>query len=91
LVYQLRTSKATVMPLTNNGWDNDNDSIGTTAGAFYYQEWSTSVNPVKPIISTVLGNKFGSGNPEGLGGVVNGINVRYAHIRIRLTNNRSHV
>ena len=84
LLYRLRTSQSIAMPSTDGQWDNDNVALGTTPGSFYLQEWNT-----KPVIVTVLGVRYGNGNPESIGGTPNGINARWAHARIRLTNNRA--
>lgn len=84
LLYRLRTSQSIAMPTTDAQWDNDNVALGTTPGDFYLQEWNT-----KPVIVTVLGVRYGNGNPESIGGTPNGINARWAHARIRLTNNRA--
>jgi hypothetical protein len=84
LLYELRTSQSIGMPSTESEWDNDNVALGTTPGAYYRQEWNT-----KPTIVTVLGVRYGNGNPESIGGTPNGINARWAQAKIRLTNNRA--
>ena len=83
-VYELRTSRSIAKPTIDAEWDNDNVDLGTTVGSYYQQEWNT-----KPAILTVLGVKYGNGNPAGLGGTSNGINARWAQAKIRLTNNRA--
>ena len=84
LLYELRTSQSIAKPTIDSEWDNDNVALGTTVGAYYRQEWNT-----KPTIVTVLGVRYGNGNPESIGGTANGINARWAQAKIRLTNNRA--
>lgn len=84
LLYEFRTSQSIAKPTTDAQWDNDNVALGTTAGVFYLQEWNT-----KPTITTILGVAYGNGNPESIGGSNNGINARWGHAKIRLTNNRA--
>lgn len=84
LTYELRTSQSINMPTLESQWDNDSAALGTTPGQYYIQEWNT-----KPTIVTVAGVRYGNGNPESIGGVANGINVRWAQVKVRLTNNRA--